>query len=87
MALKIGKTILCAINKMQIDKNDFGQELVVPFKLPNLYNEPSFIYSVKVQMPRFTQINSDGSFLRSSSSSPETAGRPTASSYPRGSGA
>ena len=60
LALKIGTGILESIKKMQADKKDFGQELVVPFKLPNISSTPDFIYSVKVQMPRFSQFNSDG---------------------------
>lgn len=61
LALTIGNMILNTIQKMQTDKKDFGQDLIIPFKLPNISDQPDFIYSVKIQMPRFSKINLDGS--------------------------
>lgn len=60
LALKIGMQILNQINKIQLDKKDFGQELVIPFKLPINSRDPDFIYTLKLGMPRFTILNRNG---------------------------
>jgi hypothetical protein len=63
LALKMGLHILNSIKKMQDTKKDFGQELIIPFNMPGTSNEPDFMFSIKLQMPRFSQINLDGSII------------------------
>lgn len=62
LAQKIGLFILNETDKIQKQKKDFGQHLVVPFKLPLLYGEPDFIWSISFQMPRFSYVKIDGSY-------------------------
>lgn len=60
MALKIGSCILEQINKMQEDKKDFGQNLIIPIRMPTISGEPPWTFTVSLGMPRFSQINYDG---------------------------
>jgi len=61
LALNIGMSILKQINKFQSEKKDFGQDLIIPFKFPSTSGRPDFTHTVKLGMPRFSQINPDGS--------------------------
>lgn len=56
----LGNHILNAIQKIQDEKKDFGQEIIVPFKIPQTSNEPDFIFSVGLKMPRFVIRDIDG---------------------------
>lgn len=61
VALVIGKQIIEQIINFQENGKDFGQELVIPFKLPQLSDEPDFVYTVKLGMPRYI-VHKNGNF-------------------------
>jgi hypothetical protein len=55
IALKLGLSILDALIKAKEHKKDFGQEWIIPFKMPIHSNEPDWQFSVKLRMPTLVE--------------------------------
>ena len=64
LALIIGEKILNAIQKMQETHDVLGNNLVIPFKLPEIKSDDlDWIYSIELKTPRFSYF--DGTDFKS----------------------
>lgn len=63
-AKQIGLHILNSIQQMQEDKKDFGNEIIIPFKLPQTSDQPEWISSFKIGIPYFIDIYLDKNLNR-----------------------